>query len=290
MTRSFAFAAALALAALSGAQSRYAEALIGATNSGFSLPAIDSNRSSDGSFVETFVHRSFTGLNGQGVETTMTLDAHATGQAGYGRLRTYATGSLTNAYRNEANPLYYDGENVNEDGSPDSFGTLGYAGFTDLLTYGGTAAAGYRASYTFFIEGTATGDSLSAYVYAKIGDNPRELLNADLSTRGPIAQYVTTQRYAIDGALQQTVDVIASAQFNPSTFGEPSFLSGEADFDSTTTLSGIQLYDADDNLVADFTLTSASGTSYPISPVPEPASLAALAVGGAALLRRRKRA
>ncbi len=290
MNRTYAFAAALVLATLSGAQTRFSQAIIGATNGDFSLYPIDFSASNTGAFVETSVIRSFNGLNEAGEEATMTLDAYSSGQGDYGRMRTYAKGSLTGAYRNESNPLYYDGENVNENGSPENFGTLGFAGFTDILTYGGSAMSGYKASYTFFIEGTATGSSLSVYVGAKIGDNDFEYLNADLSNRGQIAQYVTTQKYAIDGARRQAINVVSSSQFNPNTFGESGFLSGEADFDSTATLSGVQLYDENDNPVGGFTLTSASGTGYPIAPVPEPASIGALGLGAIGLLRRRRKA
>lgn len=288
MHRSLRFAPSfvlLALSALSAAQTRSAQTTIGATNSGFNLSTIV-NESTSGGYVESSLVRTFTGLRADGTDGAMTLDVTASASAEYGRLHAFAGGTLTDAYQNDANPLYYDGENVNEDGSPDQFGTLGFARFTDTLTYGNIAQA-YYARYTFFVDGVATGDSVAAFILAKIGSDDQEYLDIDLGRRGNIAQYVTTDKHLISPGFEQDVNVLFSAQFNPSAFGESTLLEGSADFSSTATLAGIGLYDANDNLVSGFTVSSLSGTQYPTAPVPEPATMAALGLAALATLRRR---
>jgi PEP-CTERM motif len=75
--------------------------------------------------------------------------------------------------------------------------------------------------------------------------------------------------------------------------------SAETNFIGTAKLTGVQLYDANQREVTDFTLTSQSGTDYrnigqtppPNTTVPEPSSAALLLFGGIALagLARRRR-
>jgi hypothetical protein len=60
-----------------------------------------------------------------------------------------------------------------------------------------------------------------------------------------------------------------------------------ADYDHTVVLDGFELYDDNSLLVPDAGVSAASGTSYAI--LPEPTTLAMLALGGMAMLRRRRR-
>lgn len=65
--------------------------------------------------------------------------------------------------------------------------------------------------------------------------------------------------------------------------------SGSVDLSHTATWQGMKIYDAEGNEVTDFDLTSLSGTDWS-KPVPEPVTMAALAIGVAGLLRKRRKA
>jgi hypothetical protein len=124
--------------------------------------------------------------------------------------------------------------------------------------------------YTFFVEGMVTGTATAAYVGVTIGSSPFEALDVDVSGGGQIAQYVTTESCQLSPNLQQNIDVLFSAQFNPGALGEPTLVQGEADFDSTVTLVGIGVYDESEVLVSGFTVTSAPARTTPTPPSPSP--------------------
>jgi hypothetical protein len=63
-----------------------------------------------------------------------------------------------------------------------------------------------------------------------------------------------------------------------------------ADFGHTFRWTGVEsIVDANGQAITDYTLTAASGADY-VNPVPEPASMAALAIGAGGILRRRRKA
>ena len=67
-----------------------------------------------------------------------------------------------------------------------------------------------------------------------------------------------------------------------------------ASFGDTATLTEILVFDADGNLIPDVTITSASGTIYPLTvgggvALPEPATLLLVTAGAVALLGSRRR-
>lgn len=73
--------------------------------------------------------------------------------------------------------------------------------------------------------------------------------------------------------------------------GEPIDFDADLDLGHSAYWGGIRnLRDADGNAIGAFGYSSLSGYDYRANAVPEPASMLALAAGGAALLRRRKRA
>lgn len=280
---------------LAGAQSRSSFAFVAAGNTDLQPDyfGFASDFSATGGLVSTSGAKSFTGMDSSGIEQTMTLAGAATAQSDYGRLRARANASLTNSYYNPDNTPYFDTNrdpSVDDDGSPNSLYVAGFATFTDELIYGGTAAAGYRASYRFFVTGSSSGGGVDAFVNVRIGSNANESFSADLSS-GMTAQYFTTGKYAIDGNRRQTATASLTAQYRANTFelADGTDLTGAVDFSSTATLDAIYLYDGNDNLVAGYTVAGASGTTYPGSPVPEPATIAALGLGAAAILRRRRR-
>lgn len=288
----FAVTAALAtFAARSNAQSRYSQSLIAAgnyTSTNNSLYILDFEDSSVGSPVSAAATRSWSGLNGaeNPAVQEMTLSATASASSAYGRLRTSVDGTIQNSFYNSENAAYYDGTgDPNEEGSPSSFAIASYAGFTDVLSFGGGAQAGYKAKYTFFIHGNASGSSIYSYLDCNIAGNLEEH-TVDLSG-GNVGYYWTTDAYEISALRNQEVKVDFSTQFLPSTFvyTDGSTITGRLDFSSTISLAAVQLFDTSGNRVSNYTVTGASGTAYP---VPEPASMAALGLGAAAMLRRRR--
>jgi hypothetical protein len=250
------------VAATASSQSRSSLVYIGATNSPHNLPFLAGQNSNVGAPVSAGIDINFTGLDGSGNQQTMNLNALASAQSNYGRLRTRSGGTLTNTYFHPNNPPFYDGQKINFEGSPDQFGVLAFAGFIDNLLFGGTAQPGYKARYIFFVSGFTSGSHIFPYLRCVIAGNPAEFFSVNVSG-GSVAQYFTTQAYPISGGFQQTAEVLFSTQFNPHTFGiQGQTITGLGDFSSTATLTAVVLSDANDNPVSGFTLTSASGTMY----------------------------
>lgn len=252
--------------------------------------AHDSNFSA-GSMVTLDSTKSWTGWDSDYDEQTMTFGLKGTAVSEYGQLKTSLDAKVTNPYYNYDNPYYYDGTNsgIDESGSPDSLLGFSTAGFTDVLQYSGTGLqSGYKAKYVFFVHGSSTGSNLSASLNVTIGNNPVAFLDLDL-TPGTVAQYWSTPSYTIDTSLTQTAKVSFTTRFESELWNESegSTLAGMADFSSTITLTAIEVYDLNGNLVSNVGVVGSSGHVYA---VPEPASFAALGVGLAALLRRRRKA
>ncbi len=281
---------AIALASVAGAQTRFSFASIGAANldSQPGYIALNSGYSGSGALVTADTTREWTGLDQDNETRTMKLVGSSSAQSDFGRLKSKATATVTNTYYNPDNPYYWDGTAENPEGSPDSLLVAGSTGFTDLLSFGQGASAGYKARYVFFVHGQKSGDNVYGLLTAKIGNNATEELV--LRDNGQIAQYWSTQAYTIDSLLQQNANIGFTTRFDLSTFdyADGSNIAGSGDFSSTITLSAVNVYDQNDNLVNNVQVTGASGTVYPIQAVPEPATFAALGLGLAAMLRRRR--
>jgi hypothetical protein len=232
----------------------------------------------DGSLATTSTSLNFTGLDGSGAPQTMVFTGSSGASALYGSLHSYASGTVTNTYYNASNPVYYNSNtNVTDPaGSPDYLESLGRANFVDTLSYGGTFASQYYASYIFHIDGTNSGDG-SAFgdLSVAIAGNTAEQFI--FSNGGDISEDVATKMYPINAATPQDVEVYLQTQFVADTQDVPdgSTLSAESDFSDTVTLSEILVTDAQGVPVSGITFSSASGTSYPAS-VPEPASIAGM--------------
>ena len=289
--------AALSLALVSSsalAQSRFTQVYTAANNflTTASGSVLTIQQSDAGAFVSTSVEASFTGLDRMNEERTTTFAGQATAQANFGRLRTRTSGTVANTYYNEANAPYYLGEgNVDPAGSPDSFTSAAFAGFTDVLSFGGGAMAGYSSRYVFFVDGEATPFPIASFLSATITGGEEESFRI-LEGGGRVAQYYATDLHPISALTGQTADILFTTQFNPALYivEDGSDLSGFGEFSSTITLAAIEVFDANGNQVMDATATGASGTVYPtVRPVPEPASMAALGLGVLALLKRRRR-
>lgn len=231
---------------------------------------------------------SFTGMDMAGNTQTMNLSGYVSSSAEYGRLHSYSSASVSNSYYNPANaPAFADDGTFNPNGSIDDFSALGFAGFDDTLQFGGDLQAGYKAKYIFHVEGTNSDSNGLADLAFQVDSNPTESFFAFDPVNNTIW---ATQEYAIDGVNPHNVHVQFSNQavLNFNAIPDGSSFTSISDFSSTLVLSGIEILDSNDHPVSGVTVTSASGTNYAVL-TPEPGSLAALGLGAAALLRRRKK-
>lgn len=291
MKRLFILSLAVLSAQAAHAQSTWTESIVGGSNMSEpgGITPFDF-ASSDGPTSTASSTKSFTGMNREGDSQTMTFSGTSTNSAEFGRLHSYNEGHLTNSYYNEGNTPYANGGGgvFDENGTPDSLTSLGFAGFTDTLQYGGELQSGYKARYLFHFDGFNSGIGYLADLGVKIGDDDWESFFAYAD--GYNSDVWATVDHQINGITPQTIQVQFSAQVVFDTFNlvDGGNYDGLSNFSSTVTLSGIEVRDANDNLVGGWTVTSGSGTHYPV-PVPEPASLCALGLGAAALLKRRRR-
>jgi hypothetical protein len=281
-----------------GAQSAFAadvwsESLVGVTNhvvSGY-IDALDFSYHGDNSVSSSAINQSFTGLNQNNVSQTMNFTGTNWAQSDFGRLHCYASGTFTNTYYNASNPLYYNSDTgfTDPNGSPDGVASLGFAGFNDTLHYGGTLQAGYKARYYFHVDGTNTGDgALTDMSFGIKGYNDESFFAFD---PGSTDTTWVTQSYDVNGTTPQDMHVQFSNQFTAESWNvaDGTNFSGTSDFSSTLTLTGIEMLDANGNQVSGWTVTSDSGTQY--GTVPEPTSIAVIAIGALGFIaRRRKRA
>ncbi len=258
-----------------------------ASNNGYNNAVLDSAGSTTGALSVASSDISFTGMNRSGFQQTMRFIGETRTSAQFGRLRSYTTSTVTNAYNNPINPIYYNSNTgvTNPAGSPDTVTSLGFAGFNDVLHFGGVLEAGYRARYIFHVDGTNTGVGCLADMSFGIEGNPDESFFAQ--GLGFISENWVTQTYAINGITPQNVRVQFSNQVVADLFLFPdgSTISGTSNFSSTLTLAKIEVVDQNNNLVNGWTVTADSGTVYP---VPEPSAIVAIVVGGLGLILRRK--
>lgn len=218
-------------------------------------------------------------------EMSVEGDLFARGQ--FGSLRTRASGSLVNSFYNENNDPYVNSQTgeFNPDGTPDILFVDAYAEWTDEVSIGGTAN-NYHSTWLFHIDGFNHGEWGFSYFTAQIGNNaPESILMGD---NGTFELNFRSSAFIL-GSTPETVRFSVYSTFQPQTrfINEGSTVSGGSDFSNTITFMGVELRDDNGNLVNE-TITSASGYQYEV--VPEPASMLALGLGAAALIRRRKAA
>ena len=242
----------------------------------------------DGSFAGTSWSQNFTGLDASGHTQTMNFNGAAGALSDYGSLHCNASGTVTNTYYNAANPVYVNSSNqaVNPAGSPDSLFSVGRANFNDTLQYGGTFSPQYNVYYIFHVDGTnAPGGSSLTQLSVTISDSTTQTFTfSDLNDDETVA----TTEVPFGGADSQTVAIYLQAQFGayPESDTDGSTDSGYSDFSDTATLSQIVVVDSHGNPVSGVTISSASGTVYP---VPEPASIACMIPVAIFSITRRRR-
>ncbi len=232
---------------------------------------------------------SFTGMDGNGNTQTMDWSGTTTTSAEFGRLHSYTAGTLTNSYYNVGNAAYQNPDNsVNPAGSPTTMCSLGFAGFSDTLQFGGVLQAGYRARYVFHVDGTNSGVGYLADLSVKVGNDADESFFA-FDPGYNETNWVTTD-HLVDGNTPEDIHVQFSSQavFDTYNLTDGGNYTSVSDFSSTLTLAGIQMFDSNGNVVSGWTVTSGSGTAYP-QVVPEPSSMLVLVGLAAPLLKRRSR-
>jgi hypothetical protein len=163
------------------------------------------------------------------------------------------------------------------------------ASFDDTLTI--TSKKGTTAKMVFTIDGTIVlcvpekavncnpdivDPTMSFGVFAN--GNPVGSVGIDRSgSHGPffdpLTGQLTTSAIPISGPIDLSAGIDAQVGFVGLSGLSSSFTTaGTADFAETATLSAIEVFDATGNLVSDFTVSSQSGTHYPLSaPVITPA-------------------
>ena len=270
----------------------WSQSYVGIFNHDFGggLGFLNTDGHSDGTLSSASTNTSFTGLDGMGHQQTMNFQSSNRAQAEFGKLHCFASGAVTNTYYNPSNPFYYNSitNTYNTSGSPDGLYSLGFAGFNDTLHFGGTLQAGYKARYYFHVDGTNTGPGAVADMSFGIQGNADESFFA--FDPGSYNTTWVTQSYSVNGATPQDMHVQFSNQFVVDIWNgvaDGSNISGTSDFFSTVTLAGIEMLDANGNQVSGWTVTSDSGTHY--ATVPEPASLAVIAIGAIGFIARRRK-
>ena len=188
------------------------------------------------------------------------LSGYAHAETGFGALHTYASAT------NLGGTLY-------------SWASA-TASFDDNLTVSGGTGTGYFLA-DFTVDGTrdASGDAFSTsglYWSNLPGGVPGNLQSGVHTYEG-----TTPIQFTYGTPFAFHAEMISNIIFAFGGFG-----TGLADFSNTARLSAVHVLDASGNPVTNFTLTSASGHQY-LQPVPEPATLAALGLGIAAIMRRR---
>jgi hypothetical protein len=238
------------------------------------------NSNSTGALVTANGSKDFTGLDRSGNTQTSNFSGSSSASSSYGRLRSQATATLTNTFYNSSNAA---------NGNPNIFVAVGQAGFTDKLTFtGGSILPTHKVRYIYFISGQMSGTECVAALVTNIGASS-ESVSFNSASGSQIAQYFTTNLYDVSGTFQQDVRTtfLSSFQTNTQFKIDGSTLTGAANFSSTATLTGIEMFDASGNRVTNFTVTSESGTAY--STVPEPATFIACGLGIAGILRKRSK-
>ncbi|MBS1706767.1 MAG: PEP-CTERM sorting domain-containing protein [Armatimonadetes bacterium] len=232
---------------------------------------------------------SYSGVDENGDEQTMDFTGLGQAQGDYGILRTRYAGTLNNSFYNPVNTPLYNSQTLTYDanGVPDLFNAQATAGFVDTLQFGGTAT-NYYAQYVFHISGSTLTYRDFSYLDVKIGANTNERFYFYGQTNGVTNKMVATKKYLIgSGGQKASVQMNSIFQPNLKQISSGASVSGDCDFYHTVVLSGIQVTDENGNVVSNIDINGMSGTHY--QAVPEPATMAALGLGLAAVARRRKR-
>lgn len=249
------------------------------------------NRSDTGAPVsanETYVY----GMNHS--NGLITFSGEAAASVTFGQLRTSASGSVTNAYY-DPDSLIFDGEgNFNQDGIPGFYAVQAYAAFSDTLIPATGFGAAKKTNFLYHITGSFTGMNAQHELGVTFNGQTQSITLNSTGSEFPtlIGQTWATEMFDIpqhglpfEKSVWVNSQFTLSGQYDHVVDGED--YAGSANFMNTVTLVGINVYDENDNLLTGWTITSGSGTVYP---VPEPSAALLGLAGVAGFLARRRRA
>lgn len=276
--------------AQSAAFGKNSQAFVGASNTEFfpySIATFAQDGNNTGAAISVSGSQSFSGNNSNGDFDTMDFSGSGFASAQHGILRSSASGEVVNSFYNSSNPWYWNSNTseLDENGTPDVFVSVGQATASDTFTYTNYGPA-VTVNFFYQVSGTIAGND----AYHALGitvDEEFDFLLLDQFDGNSFNQTWVTQNYSIgDGTINFRENSLSSFSMETQFWEDGSNVSGSANFSSTSTLIGMQLKDINGNVVDGWSMTSASGTVYP---VPEPATMTVLGIAALAALRKRKK-
>jgi len=231
--------------------------------------------------------QSYSGKDSQGNDQTMVVWGRAYSSSTFGQLKVFGEGRITNPYYNASNPVFWDGANINPEGSPDAVAMNGNAGFNDELTYSGLGSGQYKVNFYFYLHGQVTGEVESGLNFYT--NDPSGEFYAPRTTGGNSLWITPWYNVSSSSPLSITADFYGGMNTKLFNVDEGGVRYSKGDYSNTVTLVGMTIKDENDNLVEGWSVNAASGTQYATgAAVPEPMTVLALGAGLAALARRRK--
>ncbi len=257
----------------------------------------------DGQYASGSFNRSDTGAPVSASETYIYGTSHSNGpitfsgttaaSVTYGQLHTSASGSVTNAYFDPDNLFFDDEGNPSADGIPGFYAVQAYAAFHDTLIPLTGFGAAKKTNFFYHITGSFTGMNAIHTLGVTFNGQTQSITLNSTGSEFPtlIGQTWATEMFDIpQHGLEFEKSVWVNSQFTLSSVYdhvvEGENYAGSANFMNTVTLVGMNVYDENDNLLTGWSITSGSGTTYPI---PEPGVPMMLALVSLAAGMRRRR-
>lgn len=218
--------------------------------------------------------------------------ASASATAGILRARANTTVVENSVFNTDTPYLTPDGIGTSDNldfGIPTIAGFSAFASYTDRLQYGGLAT-NYKSRYVFRVSGAVTGTDGFAVVSIQHGDSGFQTIVFDQP--GSFNEVMTSEAF-VHGGAPQFFSLGLQASVDPFQEFASSGDSGSVQFGNTVELLGVELRDADtDVLLLNEVITADSGATsiYTVREgIPEPSSLVLCVTVGLAVLAVRSR-